>query len=314
MTEIIGQSPRIKEVLRTADLVAKTDVPVLVTGGTGTGKDLFAQRIHQQSPRKQREFITINCATLSGQHAESYLFGHKQGAFAGADTNNPGMVAKAGAGTLFLDEVSELDLALQVKLLSFIETGKVQPLGYSSARNYDVRVIAASSKNLAEEVGKGAFRADLYYRLNIIPLELPNLQEREGDVPVLMEHFFREFVRKLHLTPPAFTPAAMKQINQYGWPGNVRELKNFCERMLILFSSREIDITNLPHEMRNVFTKPANSPFSLPEAGIKLESVEVDLMLQALDKTSGNKSRAARMLGLTRDTFLYRLKKYSIEV
>jgi DNA-binding NtrC family response regulator len=313
--KILGQSPKLQEVLRAADLVSVTDVPVLITGETGTGKDLFARRIHQQSPRKQREFVTINCATLAGQHAESFLFGHKQGAFAEAGTNNPGMIAKAGSGTLFFDEISELSLSLQVKLLRFIETGEVQPLGYSSPRNYDVRIIAASNKNLAEEVEKGNFRADLYYRLNIIPLELPALREREGDIAVLMAYFFREFVRKQHLTPPGFTTAALKQINKYQWPGNVRELRNFCERLLILFSGKEIDVTNLPHEMRYFSEVPSGHPnasFNLPENGINLESVEVDLMLQALDKSSGNKSKAARLLGLSRDTFLYRLKKYSI--
>ena len=310
---MIGQSPQILALLRSADLVSVTDVPVFISGETGTGKELLAHRVHQQSKRNKWSFVTINCATLTDQFADVYLFGKKE---QGKKGNYSGLIAKAASGTLFFDEISELSLPLQVKLLRFIETGEVQPLGYSSPRNYDVRIIAASNKNLAEEVEKGNFRADLYYRLNIIPLELPALREREGDIAVLMAHFFREFVRKQHLTPPGFTTAALKQINKYQWPGNVRELRNFCERLLILFSGKEIDVTNLPHEMR-YFSEGEGvrqgSPFSLPETGIKLESVEVDLMLQALDKSSGNKSRAARLLGLTRDTFLYRLKKYSIE-
>ena len=313
--KIIGQSAKMQELMRAADLVAVTDVPVFISGETGTGKELMAHRVYQQSHRSKRAFLTINCATLAEEHAESFLFGHKQGAFSGAGTNNPGMIAKAGSGTLFFDEISELSLSLQVKLLRFIETGEVQPLGYSSPRHYDVRIIAATSKNLAEEVKQGNFRADLYFRLNVIPLELPPLRERKEDIPDLMAHFFSEFVRKQHLTPPGFTQMALKQINKYDWPGNVREIRNFCERLLILFAGKDVDVTNLPHEMRyfsSLSSGREGSSFSLPENGIKLESVEVDLMLQALDKSSGNKSKAARLLGLSRDTFLYRLKKYSI--
>jgi len=299
--KIIGQSSCIQEVLRTADLVAGTDVPVLIIGDTGTGKDLFANRIHRQSQRKQRPFIKVNCSSLSGGLDEAMLFDQK------------GYVRQARSGTLFLDEVSDLSASLQARLLHFIETAEVVPPADSVMRKYDVRIIAATQKDLYKEVEAGRFRSDLYYRLNVIPVELPLLKERDGDVTALMDHFFRQFVHEQHQSAPNFTKAALKQIIRHEWPGNVRELQNFCERMFILFSGRTVEVTNLPHE----FNQPSQgqpSPFSLPLSGIKLESVEVDLIQQALETTCGNKSQAARLLGLTRDTFLYRLKKYEIDI
>ena len=302
--------------MRTLELVAVTDVPVLITGDTGTGKDLVAQQIHEKSQRKQHELITVNCAALPEEHAESMLFGHQKGAFTEATQNSIGYMGQARSGTVFFDEISELSHNIQAKLLRFIENGEIQPIGYSTPRKYNVRVIAASNKDLAEEVRKGNFRADLYYRLNVIPLELPALKEREGDIVVLLEYFMRTLVQQHRRVQPSFTQAALKQITQYDWPGNIRQLHNFCERMFILFSGKEIDITNLPQELRSYTraktSQSAHSPFSLPATGIKLERVEIDLIHQALEKTNGNKCRAARLLGLTRDTFLYRLKKYAI--
>jgi len=313
--KIIGQAPKLQEVLRTADLIAGTDVPVLITGETGTGKDLFAHRIHDNSKRRQRPFIGLNCSLLkNNQYAESVLFGHKKGAFAGADESIKGLVAKARSGTLYLDNIDALPLNLQSKLLQLIETGEIQPLGSVSSQACDVRIIAASSADLSHLVDEGAFRADLYYRLNVIPLELPALKERENDIALLIEYFFNALVREKRLVAPTLSKAAIKQVMQYNWPGNIRELKNFSERMFILFSGKQIDFSNLPRELRHYCrSKNQNhSPFELPATGIKLDRVEVDLIIQALDKTSGNKSQAARLLGLTRDTFLYRLKKYSI--
>jgi len=313
---IIGQSSKVQEILRTTDLIAGTDVPVLITGDIGTGKDLFAHRIHHKSPRKQRPFIKLNCSSLSTKYAESVIFGHKKRSLSDTNDDAQGLVAKARSGTLFLDNIGELPLALQAKVLHFVETGEIQTQGFLSSQKYDVRVIAATNKGLSKAVEAGDFRADLYYRLNVIPLELPALKERKGDVSLLVEYFFKKYVREKRLAAPTFSKAALKQVTQYNWPGNIRELQNFSERMFILFSAREIDVTNLPQEIRchSKSETQNESPFTLPASGIKLESVEVDLMLQALDKTSGNKSQAARLLGLTRDTFLYRLKKYSISI
>lgn len=311
ITQLVGKSSKFQEVLRTVELVSMTDVPVLLTGETGTGKQLLAHKIHQQSQRKQRKLICVNCATLSEDSAETILFGEKG---VGGAKNFSGYIAEARSGSLFLDNISELSLTLQLKLLHFIETGKIQVTGDTVSHQYDVRLIVATHKNLNDEVQAGNFRAELFYRLNVIPIELPTLKERESDVIILIEHFFREFVREQHQAAPNFTKMALKQIAQYDWPGNVRELRNFCERMFILFSGKEVDINNLPHELRNYKSAKQNSasPFSLPATGIKLELVEVDLIQQALQTTNGNKSRAARLLGLTRDTFLYRLKKYAI--
>lgn len=302
--KIIGQSPKIQEVLRTADLIAGTDVPVLISGDTGTGKDLFARRIHQQSARKQRVFIKVNCASLDEMSSDSCLFG---------DEKIEGAIKKARSGTLFLNEVATLPQFLQAKLLHFIETGETIRSD-NSVKKYDVRLIVSSNQNLFTCVEQGTFQADLFYRLNVIPVELPALKARQEDVMLLVDHFFRQFVREQHQMAPSLTKAAIKKLTQYDWPGNIRELQNFCERMFILFSGKEVDVINLPHELRQYSCKTnLDSPFSLPASGIKLEVVEVDLIQQALQTTGGNKSKAARLLGLTRDTFLYRLKKYSID-
>lgn len=289
MINIIGQSPKLQEVLRTADLVAGTNVPVLITGDTGAGKDLFAQRIHQQSSRKQRAFIKLNCASAS---IEMQLFDAKKGA-----------LSQARSGTLFLDEISDLPAALQSKLLQFMEDEK-----------FDVRIIVATHKNLYKEVEADNFRSDLFYRLNVIPVELPPLKEREGDVALLMDYFLRCFVAEQHQAMPSFSKAALKKLMEYNWPGNIRQLHNFCERMFILFSAKEVQVTNLPHEFQSFRSSETNlgTAFSLPSTGINLEQIEVDFIQQALQNSNGNKSHAARLLGLTRDTFLYRLKKYSL--
>lgn len=309
---IITQSSKVQELLRTVDLVAGTDVPVLITGDTGTGKNLFASRVHKKSRRKQSPFCSINCSSLNEEYAESIIFGSDENI--SISNSGKALIAKARGGTLFFNEVSKLSLDIQGKLLHFIEMGEVQANGVAFPQKCDVRIVVATSQDLYKDVEAGKFRADLYYRLNVIPLELPLLSERGNDTSLLIEHFFKELVQERRLVSPSFSRIALRQILLYEWPGNIRELRNFCERMFVLFSGKEIDVGNLPHEIRNFSRSSINndSPFSLPASGIKLESVEVDLMLQALDKTCGNKSQAARLLGLTRDTFLYRLKKYSI--
>ncbi len=298
--KIITQSPKMLEILRTADLAATTDVPVLIIGQIGTGKDSCALRVHQQSRRNKRPFIKVNCSSLLVEDAEEMLFGAK------------GYLWQARSGSLFLDKVSELPPQIQARLLHFIETAEVTTTARAGVQKYDVRIIASTDHELSLDVEKGAFRADLFYQLNIISLELPPLKERDGDVDLLSDYFFRQFVRHQHQAAPEFSKAATKYIRRYDWPGNVRELHNFCERMYILFGGKTVDVANLPHELLH-YGKNDASPFSLPSSGIKLDQVEVDLIRQALQNTGGNKSRAARLLGLTRDTFLYRLKKYAID-
>ena len=310
-TRLVGDSPALQQVLRAAALVAATDVPVLVRGESGTGKELLARSLHTQSSRAQREFVSVNCAALPEALAESLLYGHKRGAFTGAVEHQAGFVASADGGTLFLDEVGELSLPVQAKLLRFLESGELQPVGHASCRRVDVRVIAATNRDLEDSVRAGRFREDLYYRLNVIPLELPPLREREGDVAQLIPHLTAELSARHGLEVPRYSAAALARLQRYGWPGNVRELRNLCERMLVLFSGRSVDVDNLPQEIRREAKATAPS-FLLPAGGIHLDRVESELIRQALELTAGNRSRAARLLGLSRDTLLYRIKKYAI--
>lgn len=309
---IVGKSPEMMEVLRAADLVAATDVSVLITGETGTGKDLLAQRIHATSHRRDRPFITVNCAALPETLAESLLFGHRQGAFTGAHSPRRGFIAEADGGTLLLDEVGEMPAVVQAKLLRFLESGEYQPLGKVEARHADVRLIAATNSNLVDAVKAGTFRRDLYYRLNVVPLAVPSLRKRTGDLAMLL-HTLNDKLSLEHDVPaPTYTKAAISALEKHSWPGNVRELRNFLERMLILFNGGVIDVTNLPLEMQDQQQPVMAGMFRLPEGGVDLESLEIGLMTQALQASHGNKSRAAKLLGLTRDTFLYRLKKYAL--
>lgn len=303
---IYGQSPAIQETLRTADLVAALDVTLLITGEIGTGKEHLARYVHEHSSRKK--FLSVNCAALPEKLIESMLFGHKEGAFPEATENHKGYIAEAEGGTLFLDEISALPMDIQSKLLRFLETGETQPLGHTKTSTHDVRIIAASHQDLLTLSQTGEFQEDLFYRLNIVPIHLPALRDRMGDISIMIDAFMRDFVKKYHIAPPSISSAAMKALKDYSWPGNVRELRNFCERMLILLKGSTLDVSNLPREI----TQKRSVTFQLPETGIDLEAVEVELIEQAISSTQGNKSRAARLLGLTRDTFLYRLKKYGI--
>lgn len=311
--DVIGNSPELRSVLSAASLVAATDVSVLILGESGTGKELLAHSVHRTSRRKHRPFISINCAALPEGLIESELFGHRKGAFSGADNCHEGRIRAAEGGTVFLDEVGELPLAAQAKLLRFLESRECQAVGETTPRKVDVRVIAATNRDLAVLVKEGRFREDLYYRLNIVPLELPPLRARTGDIVQLLSHFLGVLARQHGSSAPRLTRAAMDALKAYSWPGNVRELRNFCERMVVLMGGREIGVDNLPLELR----RPASPPFTfpsigLPEPGVNLYEVERDLIAQALDKCGGNRSRAARLLGLSRDTLLYRMKKYAI--
>lgn len=309
---LIGESPELQSVLRAARLVARADVTVLVLGESGTGKELLARTIHRESPRVDAPFIAINCAALPEGLAESELFGHAKGAFTGAVNDNQGRIQAAQGGTLFLDEVGELPPAIQAKLLRFLESGECQAVGRRTTDKVDVRVLAATNRNLQERVRKGLFREDLYYRLNVVPLELPPLRERSGDLPRLLHGLTEQLATKHGLETPRFTREALTALQRYNWPGNVRELRNFCERMTVLFSGRNVDVTNLPAEFHSDSPTEFGGNFTLPDSGIRLDELESQIIRQALAKTRGNRSRAARLLGITRDTLLYRLKKYAI--
>lgn len=308
--QLIGQSAELQQVLNTARIISNTDVTVLVEGTTGTGKELLTQALHNASPRSDKAYIAVNCAALPESLAESQLFGHRKGAFTGADEDHCGFAQRAEGGTLFLDEVGELSLSVQAKLLRFIEYGECQRLGDSQPLKSNVRIIAATNRDLFKQVANGEFREDLYYRLKVIPLTLPALQQRLEDIPLLTQHFLSSLAEKHGLPVPNISKAAIKKMKQYGWPGNIRELRNLCESLLVLLQGNAIEETNLPPHI--ISYMPQSSGYKLPSAGIKMDELEVDLLNQALQATAGNKSRAAKMLGITRDVFLYRLKKYSI--
>lgn len=309
--DILTRSPLMEAVLRSAHLIAQTDASVLLTGESGTGKELVAHAMHATSPRSNKPFVTVNCAALPETLAESLLFGHRKGAFTGADSQQTGLIGTADGGTLFLDEIGELPLNLQAKLLRFLESGEVLPLGESRPRQLNVRVFAATHRDLYAMSQTAEFRADLFYRLNIVPVELPPLRERREDIELLLKHFLQQFANQHRLPAASLAKDARQHLLRYGWNGNVRELRNLCERLSILLAGREITLTNLPPEVRSP-ARAATSPFSLPATGVNLEALERDLLNQALERTSNNKTRAAKLLGISRDALNYRLKKYEL--
>jgi transcriptional regulator with PAS, ATPase and Fis domain len=313
-SQIWTQSPVFEAVLRSVQIVAATEATALILGESGTGKELIARALHEGSGRRTRPYVAVNCATFSESLAESQLFGHKRGAFTGAQVDYDGLIRSADGGTLFLDEIAELSLPVQAKLLRFLETGEVLGLGESQSRPVDVRLVAATHRDLAQMVEQGRFRADLFYRLQVVPIELPPLRARQGDVDWLLARFMNEFAERYTLHLPRLTSKARGVIRRHPWPGNVRELRNLAERLVILHAGKSVDVDNLPHELRAAETTDVTiRRFDLPENGVDLEAVESDLLRQALARTGGNKSRAARLLNLSRDTFLYRLKKFSIQ-
>lgn len=306
---ILTHSTTMQAILCAARLVASTHVTVLITGESGTGKELVAKAIHQSSSRKHQAFITINCAALPETLAESLLFGHRKGSFTGAEQAQLGLIAAAEGGTLFLDEIGELPLNLQAKLLRFLESGEILPLGEIRARQIDVRVLAATHRNLEQESRAGHFRTDLFYRLNVLPIELLPLRERPEDIEVLSQHFLRHFAVLHRLAKTSLARDALKTLQRYPWLGNVRELKNTCERLSILLAGQVVNSANLPAQFQ-ANTPSKLSSFVLPAEGVNLEALERDLLQQALDKAQHNKTQAARLLGISRDALNYRLKKY----
>ncbi len=311
---IITQSPLLETVIRSAQIVARTHATVLVTGETGTGKELLARALHEASPRAEGPFIALNCAALPESLVESELFGHKRGAFTGALEDRLGHIRSAHGGSLFLDEVGELPLAAQAKLLRFLESGECMPVGESRVLKADVRVIAATHQDLAALVREGRFREDLYFRLQVVPLELPPLRERSGDIDMLLNRFLLHFAGEHGVPMPQISQEARTLLRRHRWPGNVRELRNLAERLVVLFPGRTVDVGNLPREITQAAGKVAmgSNGFLLPEEGVDLEWLESELIRQALERARGNKSRAARLLGITRDTLLYRLKKFAL--
>lgn len=309
---IIGHSPAIESLIRSARMVAATDVTVLIKGETGTGKEVLANAIQKDSARASKPFVTLNCAALPESLVESEIFGHKKGAFTGAIADKPGLFQAADGGTLFLDEINSLPLSMQAKLLRFLESGECLSIGSTRPYKVNVRIIAATNADLNKLIETGQFRRDLYFRLNVVPLELPSLQQRSEDIEALAKHFFAHFAAAHTLESPTLSKQTLKLLRSYRWPGNVRELRNLCERLSILLASKIIEPENLPHEFSKPTETPTSSEFKLPESGIRLDEFEADIIQQALTRTKGNRSKSARLLGISRDTLLYRIQKHGL--
>jgi len=309
---IIGQSPALDSLIRSARMVAATDVTVLIKGETGTGKEVFANAIQKESGRADKAFITLNCAALPESLIESELFGHKKGSFTGATANTQGLFQAADGGTIFLDEINSLPISIQAKLLRFLESGECLAVGDIKPYNVDVRIIAATNSDLNKQVEAGQFRLDLFYRLNVVPLELPPLEQRTEDIEHLIMHFLVMMSETHSIEAPVFSKQALKVLKDYPWPGNIRELRNLCERLSILLAGRTIEPENLPREFVTYSSTPKAPAFTLPERGIKLDCLEADLIHQALSRTQGNRSKSAKLLGLSRDSLLYRIQKHGL--
>ncbi len=313
---IIGRSPALDSLIRVAQIAASTDVTVLLKGATGTGKEVLAQTIQKASPRANKSFISLNCAALPEGLIESELFGHRKGAFTGATANASGLFKAADGGTLFLDEINSLPVSIQGRLLRFLDSGECLAVGDTKPYFVNVRIIAATNADLNTQIKAGEFRSDLYFRLNVVPIELPTLAERTEDIEHLANHFLSLFANEHSIKAPAFSKQALKVMKAYRWPGNIRELRNLCERLSILLAGKTIEPENLPYELLastndSVIQKGS---FVLPENGIELDSIEADLINQALSRTDGNRSKSARLLGLSRDTLLYRMQKHGLSV
>jgi two-component system NtrC family response regulator len=309
---IVGRSKRLLHVLDMASRVAQHDSTVLLLGETGTGKELLARAIHQNGRRKNKPFVTINCGAIPKELLESELFGFTRGAFTGAHTAKAGKIEMADGGTLFLDEVGELPLDMQVKLLRLLQNGEIEKLGSTAQAVVDVRVIAATNRNLPAMIEDGAFREDLYYRLAVVPLALPPLRERKEDIPELVQHLLRKLKARHGHPDLAVAPALVSHLCNYRWPGNVRELENVLERMLVLSSGNQIGLADLPDEMKQTPPAQGSFLFDLPENGISLEGVERELLLRAIEKFNGNQTQAARFLDISRRTLIYRMEKHGL--
>jgi len=308
---IVGKSPAVDALIRSARIVAATDVTLLLNGETGTGKEILANAIQKSSPRANKPFITLNCAALPESLIESELFGHRKGSFTGATGNTQGLFQAAHGGTIFLDEINSLPVSIQAKLLRFIESGECLAVGDIEPYTVDVRIIAATNSDLNQQIADGSFRRDLFYRLNVVPLNLPALNQRMGDIELLVKHFMKLFEFEHGMQAPEFSYKALNALKAYSWPGNIRELRNLCERLCILLAGKTIELENLPAEFNKDtpnFTTLAQ--FTLPPTGVDLDNLEASLIKQALDMANGNRSKSARLLGLSRDTLLYRMQKH----
>ncbi|WP_374989785.1 sigma-54-dependent transcriptional regulator [Humidesulfovibrio sp.] len=307
---IIGSSPPMRQLLDMLSTIAPSEATVLITGESGTGKELIAKAIHANSSRRNGPYVAVNCAALTETLLESELFGHEKGAFTGAERRRDGRFQMADKGTIFLDEIGEISMTMQVKLLRAIQEREVQRVGGDHAIKVDVRILAATNRDLMHEVELGRFRQDLYYRLNVVTLSLPPLRDRVEDIPLLATHFLKKFASKNGKQVKGFTPEAMDRLLKYPWPGNVRELENGVERAVVLLAGEYIREQDLPSAI--ALSGAGASPAGVNIQDMTLDEIERVAILDALEGAGGNKSETARKLGITRKTLHAKLQRYGV--
>jgi DNA-binding NtrC family response regulator len=311
---IIGRSAAMRDIFQTVERVGATRTTVLIAGESGVGKDMIARAIHQHSPRRSQAFVKINCTALPENLMESELFGYEKGAFTGANVSKPGKFEQADKGTVFLDEIGDVPANIQVKLLRILQERQFERLGSNLTRNVDVRVIAATNVDLRAALEEGRFREDLYYRLNVVPINVPPLRERKEDIPFLAMHFVKKISEDLGSGPRALSPAAMDRLVSHSWPGNVRELENTIERSMVLTGSEVLQPSDIRIEApRNSQSSQSAQQLPVLPEGETLEHWEQMIIKEALRRANNNKSQAARMLGLTRNALRYRLSQMGLE-
>jgi len=309
---VLGHSPKLLHVLDIASRAAATNSTVLIHGETGTGKELLAKAIHFNSGRASKPFVAINCGAIPRELLESELFGHTKGAFTGAIAHKKGRIEMAHGGTLFLDEIGEMPPELQVKLLRVIQEREIEKVGATEPLKVDVRLVAATHRNLGNMIEDGSFREDLYYRLAVIPVELPPLRDRVEDIPELVEFFFARATERAQRSTLRLRSELMPYFAGYRWPGNIRELENIMERISVLARGPDVTLSDLPIAMTAVPLRADILQVDMPETGISLERVERDLIQRALDRFDGNQSQAARYLDISRKTLIYRMEKHGL--
>ena len=325
--DLVGSSPPMQALYQLVETIAPTTTTVLISGESGTGKELVARAIHARSSRRDRPFVALNCGALPETLLDSELFGHMRGAFTGADTNKTGLIEVADKGTILLDEIGEMSPMVQVKLLRFLQERTFRRLGGTDEIPADIRIIAATNRDLSKMVGEGSFREDLYYRINVIPVQLPPLRERVEDLPLLAEHFVNKYAAQMKKEIVGLSAAALSRIRHYAWPGNVRELENAMERAVALEQSSTIGADSLPEPVREAVAgqrpgasaadQESNAVDRLPEGGIDLEQhvqhIEREYIAEALRRAGGVKVKAAELLGMSFRSFRYYTKKYNLK-
>jgi two-component system response regulator HydG len=310
---IVGQSPQMQRVFQIVRQVSGTNATVLITGESGTGKELVARAVHNGSPRKDGNYVAVNCAALSEGLIESELFGHVKGAFTGAVASKEGRIVYADGGTLFLDEVGDMPLETQAKLLRVIETREVLPVGGNASRKVDIRLVAATNRDLRSLVRQGKFREDLLFRLQVVTIELPPLRERAGDVPLLVDHFLHQLARQHGRAVRGIAPDARAALQRHPWPGNVRELRNALETMVLLARGDALGLEDVPESIQEGARKAAPSGGALQLAGRSLSEVEMELIRANLALVGGNRAKAAKVMGIGERTLYRKIKEYGLE-